>query len=282
MVSIISALTNIVNQKNASVQSEVKSHTLANALGDSLEIYVRDAFANTFGLEKEQKNDEYEKIFSWLGNQNNPPDLIIKDSDAIEVKKTESINALALNSSYPKANISYDSSRVTRACTLCEGPTNKWKKDIIYACGVVNKKVLVSMFFVYGDIYSADESVYTKIHSVLKTGIEAIGDVEFSRTTELGKVKKVDPLGITSLRMRGLWSIDHPLKVYNYLDQVTPEKDMATTLYCLIPERKFSCYDQDELNQFEKLPEVQKYSVKVKNPNNPVQLISSVLYKIHI
>ncbi len=31
------------------------------------------------------------------------------------------------------------------------------------------------------------------------------------------KVKKVDPLGITNLRVRGMWSIYHPSKVFGYV-----------------------------------------------------------------
>ena len=42
-------------------------------------------------------------------------------------------------------------------------------------------------------------------------------DVEFSETNELGRVNKVDPLGITYLRIRGMWGIENPIKVFNYV-----------------------------------------------------------------
>ena len=48
-------------------------------MGDALEEYIKDCFANTFNLDKEiDRSQEYAKIFSYLGNQNNPPDMILK------------------------------------------------------------------------------------------------------------------------------------------------------------------------------------------------------------
>ena len=35
-----------------------------------------------------------------------------------------------------------------------------------------------------------------------------------------GKIKKVDPLGITDLRVRGMWSIFHPVRVFDYLPKM--------------------------------------------------------------
>ena len=75
--------------------------------GAYLENYIKDSFANTFEVKDEQKRLEiFSEKFSWLGNQNHPPDIMIKGGDAIEVKKTQSARSdLALNSSYPKPNI---------------------------------------------------------------------------------------------------------------------------------------------------------------------------------
>ena len=53
--------------------------------------------------------EKYSEVFSYLGNTSNPPDMIIKDGDAIEVKKIEGFNTLMLNSSYPKQKL-YSSS----------------------------------------------------------------------------------------------------------------------------------------------------------------------------
>ena len=92
-----------------------KSKNRANNMGDALEEYIKDLFANTINETDEQNRlDKISKTFSYLGNQNNPPDSILYLGDAIEVKKIESKNAsLALNSSYPKHKLYADSKLIT-------------------------------------------------------------------------------------------------------------------------------------------------------------------------
>jgi len=80
-------------------------------MGEGLEQFIQNAFANSFDIEDNATRlENYERIFSYQGNQNNPPDLILHNSDAIEIKKLQSKNsAIALNSSYPKAKLEANS-----------------------------------------------------------------------------------------------------------------------------------------------------------------------------
>ena len=116
MTNILEAIYNIVNQKNFEIREMYSGRNRANGMGDALENYIKDAFAGTFGLTDEiKKMQTYNQEFSWLGSQNNPPDIMIKGGDAIEVKKTQSANtSLALNSSYPKTDIRHTSPMITR------------------------------------------------------------------------------------------------------------------------------------------------------------------------
>ena len=121
----------------------------ANTLGEALEFFMRDSFTGTFNEKNAQaKKDAYDKNFSYLGNQNNPPDLIIKGGDALEIKKLSGTNFsdLALNSSYPKSKLYSDSPMITSACKTCEA----WKeKDIIYAVGSASNQELKGLTFLY-------------------------------------------------------------------------------------------------------------------------------------
>lgn len=91
-------------------------------MGDALEEYVKDLFANTINESDEQSRlVKISDTFSYLGNQNNPPDIMLHSGDAIEVKKIESKNiTLVLNSSYPKHKLYVDSKLITEACRNCE------------------------------------------------------------------------------------------------------------------------------------------------------------------
>jgi hypothetical protein len=103
MTNILEAIVNIANNPVVAIRNHYTGRNRANNVGEALEMYVKDAFANTIQEQDEQvKNTRYNQVFSWLGNQNHPPDIMIRQGDAIEVKKTQSVNSdLALNSSYP-------------------------------------------------------------------------------------------------------------------------------------------------------------------------------------
>ena len=187
-----------------------------NNMGESLEMFVKDIFCNSLGEnDLKKKKQIYEEYFSYTGNQNNPPDIMIKLGDAIEVKKIESNgNTVALNSSYPKNKLFSNSPMITKACRDCE----KWtQKDMLYVIGNLREDQIKSLWFIYGDCFAADKEIYERIKNRISIGLEDLSGVELSQTNEIGRINKVDPLGITNLRIRGMWQIDHPSKIFGYL-----------------------------------------------------------------
>jgi hypothetical protein len=282
MTNILEAICNIVENPITSLRSHYSGRNRMNNMGEALERYTKDAFANTLNVTNELERDSrYIELFSWLGNQNNPPDAMIKGGDAIEIKKTQSANSnLALNSSYPKSTIRSSSTLITPSFRICEGIDPCWQeRDIIYVVGNTSDEELKSIWFVYGTIYAADHNVYERIKTTISTGINSIPDVEFAETNELGGVKKVDPLGITNLRIRGMWHIHNPRKVFSYLHTPTRAK---FELICLIPKTKFDSFDQISKDKVSRINKegFSMEEVGVKNPNNPAaQKIPCILIK---
>ena len=243
-------------------------------MGEGLEKYIQDAFANTQDMTDEQlRLESLSTIFSYQGNKNNPPDLLLKESDAIEIKKLESKNsAIALNSSYPKAKLYANSPMITKACRECEA----WEeKDMLYTVGQVQQSTLKSLWLVYGDCFCADKETYERIKDTISQGITSISDVEFTQTKELGKVKKVDPLGITDLRIRGMWHIDNPNKIFDYI--VEYDDTLVFQLYCLMKVEKYNSFAISDRAMIEDNLYLEISDVKIKNPNNPIQLINAKL-----
>lgn len=278
MTNILEAIYNIVNQKNFEIRAMYSGRNRANGMGDALENYIKDAFAGTFGVSDElQKMQTYNQKFSWLGSQNNPPDIMIKGGDAIEVKKTQSANSsLALNSSYPKTDLRHTSPMITRECRDCEDWT---VKDLIYCVGHTTDTSLKSLWMVYGNSYAANHETYQRIKTTISNGVKTIPDVVFADTKELGRVNQVDPLGITNLRIRGMWQIENPRKVFNYLHETT-DKDFE--LVCIIPNEKYSSFPKDSRTKLEELNE-NGFSIEdkqIKDPNNPAKLMDCKLIKL--
>lgn len=280
MTNILEAIYNIVDKKNFKIRALYSGRNRANGMGDALENYIKDAFAGTFEV-----TDEIEKMrifnlkFSWLGSQNNPPDIMIKGGDAIEVKKTQSANtSLALNSSYPKTDLRSNSPMITKECKECES----WSvKDLIYCVGHTSDTSLKSLWMVYGNSYAAKHETYQRIKTTISDGIKTIPDVVFADTKELGRVNQVDPLGITNLRIRGMWQIENPRKVFNYLHETT---DKNFELVCIIPTDKYNSFPNESKTKLEQISE-NGFSVEnkqIKDPNNPAKLIDVKLIKFII
>lgn len=252
------------------------SNNRANNMGDALEFYIKDLFCNSLGEKNiEKKNEIYSKYLSYVGNQNNPPDIIIKQGDAIEVKKIESLRSgIALNSSYPKDKLFSDSSMITTACKNCE---NWQEKDLIYVVGVSKENKLKALWFVYGNCYSASKEIYERIRSKISEGINGLQDVEFSKTNELGRVNRVDPLGITYLRIRGMWGIENPINVFDY---VVPKNNSSKFFVnaILLEEKYFSFPEKDRKN-IENIVDnnFSVKNIKIKSPNNPAKLLDAKL-----
>jgi hypothetical protein len=205
--------------------------------------------------------------------------MIIRDGDAIEVKKIENpTSALALNSSYPKDKLHSDDSRITEFCRNCDFPNSWQQKDIIYVIGVApkNENKLTALWFVYGDCYAADREIYKRIADKISTGIKEITDVEFIETNELAKVKKVDPLGITDLRVRGMWHIDNPLKVFKAF---TDNNKNNFSVNAILLKQKYYDFPEKDISKLESINNtaLKITDIKIKSPNNPAKLLDAKL-----
>ncbi len=276
MANLLTAVQTIIQNYNTQLSNAGFQANRMNAMGVALEDYVKDAFANSFNTTTISKQQIHQNVFSYLGNANNPPDMMLKGGDAIEVKKLEGLNnALALNSSYPKDKLYASSPMITDDCRRCES----WSvKDLLYAIGTVkNKTNLSHLWLVYGDCFVADSVIYERIRSMISSGVQSIPNVVFTPTKELGKVKKVDPLGITDLRIRGMWSIENPTKVFAGLHKL--DAHATFQLSCIVRKDKFLSFPQKDKDSLLSM-QSSHFSIAdidIKNPNNPAQLVSAKL-----
>ena len=260
-------------------RSSYSSKNTINNIGEALEAYIQDTFADTISESDESvRSQKISEVFSYLGNQNNPPDIMLRGGDAIEVKKIQNKDStIALNSSYPKHKLQSDDSKITEACKNCEN----WDiKDIIYAVGVTNDENLQHLCLVYGDCYAASRETYSRIGKTIKDGVTEIPDIEFSKTKELGRVNRVDPLGITNLRIRGMWHIDNPLKVFG--DNREVEDKYTFSLTCIMRKTKYQSFSEADINDITKNENLSVTDIKIKDPNNPAKLIDATLITMDV
>ena len=274
-VNIIDAIINLVSTPIYTVGVYYNNHNRANDMGTALEEYVKDLFAGTITSNEQDRLKRFQEVFSYSGNQNNPPDFMIRGGAAVEVKKIESRGSqLALNSSYPKAILKASSSMLTSQCRNAETWT---QKDLIYAVGVVSHADVSELCLIYGVDYAASSEIYKRIKSIIKEGVRGIEGVEFAETNELGRVNRVDPLGITNLRIRGMWSIQNPFEVFRYV--YTAKTNFSFNFFSLIETSKYYGFENWSKLQYlaNGLNGLKITPVSIKSPDNPIGLINAML-----
>jgi len=280
MTNLLIAISNLIANPRTNLTTTNTGANRANSMGDALETYIKDLFCNSFNEAPVDKNRLYSENFSYTGTQNSPPDIIIRDGDAIEVKKIENLRSgIALNSSYPKDKIYSNSTLINQACRDCE----HWcEKDLIYTIGVVKNQTLKTLWFIYGNCYSANKETYERVKNAISSGVNELPNVVFATTNELARVNRVDPLGITYLRIRGMWGIENPIKVFDYAVSIEPTSIFVVNAI-LLRDKYLSFPEQDRIALENLVNDNFTISdIRIKSPNNPANLLDAKLLSLEI
>lgn len=272
MRNILDAIYDIVNNDDIHIGDYSSRHSnVANANGDTLEQYIVDIFAGTYDISNASERQRLiSQAFSYKGNKNNPPDLILRGGDAIEVKKVESaFSSIALNSSYPKDKLYSNNPKITQQCRICE----QWEeKDIIYIVGEIpsNSRRLTSLAFIYGIDYCASKNIYENILDQISSNIRSIEGIDFIESNELAHINNVDPLNITYFRARGMWGIQSPFKLFQSYYNLNSLRENRFNFMAIISDEKLSTFENVHL--IEQMRQCQRFSVQdiiIPTPNNP-------------
>ena len=145
---------------------------------------------------------------------------------------------------------------------------------MIYIVWVVKNNTLSDLCFVYGDCYCADREFYLRISELTSKGIKEIPDIEFAVTKELAWIKKVDPLGITNLRVRGMWHIESPFRVFKWL--FSNESNGTFRVNVLMTKEKYDSFSINDRRRLEINKSIKINEVLIPSPNNKATLIKCV------
>ena len=98
--------------------------------------------------------------------------------------------------------------------------------------------------------------------------MESIPNIVFVESKELGHINKVDPLGVTYMRVRGMWGIDNPWKVFSYIYERDMEKQF--NFMSIINEEKWNSFDNTDvlIDLSRERSNLKISDVKIKNPDD--------------
>ena len=246
----------------------------ANAQGEWLEAFIKGIFCRNLTQNAKQQANLYQQHFSYIGSSNHPPDAILRNGDALEIKKAENRkvwSAMHLNSSHPKDKLYADDARLTAKCRDCE--KQSWvNKDLIYLLGMVERNQLINLWAIYGDCWFADRTVYEKIEQSIKKKINQSPTLSSSKTKELGRINNIDPLQIAHLRVRGMWMIDRPTQIFDHLIDTT-----RFNVHAIMLNEKYQSFPASDRSALEKCPQVVIQDINLKSPNRPSKLLKAKL-----
>lgn len=268
--NIVKAMEALAQYKLSSVSGYSVGYKIGiNSVGSAFEYYIKDLLTGNIYSTQKERQDAYRTEFSWLGNQNFPPDAIAKDGDAFEIKKHEKpASSIALNSSPPRDRLSAQDSKLTsRSLQAFKG---KPELDLFYIVGTVPGSNVKSIYFVQGTGYAAKPHIYESISTRLSCAI-LDSSIDFSKTKELGRVNKADPLGRASLRIRGMWQIMDPSRAFSDIAPPNPNKNFMA--YAIMEAGKLSSMGGAPTG-------VGSKKVDIPDPNNPAECISAVVLEV--
>ena len=128
-----------------------------------------------------------------------------------------------------------------------------------------------------------NKEVYESLISPIKSTInEAIYHLEKIDSKELAHINRVDPLGITYLRIRNMWGIENPFTVFKYVYTRNPNNKF--NFMCIINTDKFNSFDntQDLFELADKNKKLSIQDIHIQNPNNPSLLKEAKLITFEI
>ena len=222
-----------------------------------------------------QNSNEY---FSYEGSKNNPPDLILKDGDAFEIKKIVSASAsdIQLNSSFPKNKLKFDDPKLTAECRNCE--LKPWKeKDIFYVIGVVSDKIK-SIFFVQGECLACSHDYYENIFNEVKDHI-ANGKFTIEKTKELGRIKNIDPLNFTNLRIRAMVSLKNPYRIFEFC-KIDEYKNLS--VFCIMTFQKYFSFKENITDLLAQKVDIKIEDKKICSPADKSVLLDCKYIQFHL
>lgn len=252
------------------------------AEGDALEKFIRSLFIGDFdkvsALSEEDSDIVLNKLFDWQGEANHIPDAILKSSDAIEIKKIQSISGMIpLNSSFPKDYLFQED--LSKSCSKKVDDFDK--KDIVYVIGSLKKDTLLLRYvwMVYGNCISADRKVYKELYDVIKEPIEKLRDsgkynmTEDSR--ELGRFKEIDPLKRSNMRVRNMFELENPIKSFSSI--ITNDKKADFQCFFLCLTSKYNSFNEESRNKIEGEENLKVSNVQIPDPNDKSKTLDAKL-----
>lgn len=289
MSDVLLGLAHIVKHSNFMLPS-TQGIGGANSVpsGKAFEVYCKDWLSLLRPGDVTDRISTYDRAFSYQGADNNPPDVMFRggdNGDSFEFKKTESASAaIALNSSSPKDVLHANGSELLQECVNCE----EWsKRTFYYVIGHIKKKsqLVNSLWVVDGRFMSAKHESYDTVFDALQqlvTNFVTTNNLKRIKSVELGRLRRIDPLDKTVLRVRSMWELESPVKMFKNVTGIQINKNKSV-LHALILKERWNQYPESSRDALNALVNTNGFTLldfaSIPSPNDPNNMLSGKLIR---
>lgn len=246
--------------------------------GKPFEIFAKNMFAECLGALSSHVDAAWERTFSWRGSANHPPDFMIRGGDAVEVKIHSGVGQIQLNSSPPKQTLKVTDPRIQDGCRTCEEWT---EKDFVYFVGKANEEYVEALWLIDGSCIADFAETYDILFDKLALTVTDLGG---EPGNEIGRLNNIDPLKATSLRIRAMWLLEHPAKLFSTIF-LSPAPGMFV-FNALISAKKWNSFPNSDIDALRKLEtegmEIKLVEIPSSSRSNDFVHAVHILWKVSI
>ena len=238
-----------------------------NQLGDEFEQLIRKSLRSNL----DENNDEFDDVyFSYIGNDAQPPDLIIRDGDALEIKIKEGFGQLQTNSSWPRDRLLQSDPKLNESCRKCE--KNWLEKELFYVIGNRKKAdpILKNIIFVHARCMFDCTEKYIDLYKSIQDAVNSL-NFPFTASDEIARLNEIDILGRAGLRVRGMFIMDHPMKIFEEIFN----KEIRIT--ALMTKKHFQTLVNEENKDIFYNSPIKVRGVQIPSPSDTLEEIECVL-----
>lgn len=157
-----------------------------------------------------------------------------------------------MNSSLPKQKISSSNERVHN-----DAKTGWKEKDLVYIIGSEVKGGSFGFIWIFfGDCLCASKEVYESLDKKIGAGMQKVEDespfAELQDTNEVGRFNNIDRHGRSHLRVRGMWTLEHPSKVFSEkIDSYKQKYEEKQPCFFVLRKEKYTSWELSKRQKVE-------------------------------
>jgi len=121
---------------------------------------------------------------------------------------------------------------------------------------------LKSIFFIQGPCLACTPDYYENLFKNFKQHIYK-GKFTFSETKEVARLNNIDPLNYTNLRVRAMFLMKNPFKIFEFC-QIKESSNM--NVFCLMTDKKYSSFKGEDIKLLNQNADIEIYDKKINDP----------------